>query len=204
MKYLQVIVFGLMLAVVADCSNTDNAAGNEQPQANQQEEGQVDNEQPVEQGEETDNPAEKEEPMTSEQAEQEEPMTSEQAEQVLVQYEQVFMETGKDYDDQFKIEGYSSMQDILDEYETIMTEAWAVGTADIHFEQREDGVYLKPTELPVFLETEQPFEVNQADENTVEVIQQQESDLRGNMQVTFTLVKQEEQWKLQSTHLERQ
>ncbi|MGF2615795.1 hypothetical protein FZC84_06905 [Rossellomorea vietnamensis] len=123
-------------------------------------------------------------------------MTKEKAEEVLKKYEETFMEV---IEKGPELEEYESKDEIIQQFSMIMTEGQAKSLADIYIKNSDGDLSVVATEAPIWLKYEQEYSVHESSEEEYRVVQNISSQLRGNLEVTYVLVKENGSWVVSKT-----
>lgn len=113
------------------------------------------------------------------------------AEVVLTEYEKAFKKVVSYVDDQQKQKEYSTKQELIEHFEHFMSSELAQSWADTYFEEKEDGLYVKATEGPIFLQEDEAFSFSKTD-GTAEVVQERKNQLMGHVEMKYMLSKQKD------------
>jgi hypothetical protein len=127
-------------------------------------------------------------------------MTKEKAAEVLRQYEETFMEV---IDKGPELNEYETRDEIIQQFSTIMTKEQAEDLADIYINDKDGKLSVVATEAPIWLKDEQDYNVEKISEGEYHVIQNNSSELRGNLEVTFDLVMEDDSWLVSKTKTEK-
>ncbi|MGD6965198.1 hypothetical protein ACQCVP_02060 [Rossellomorea vietnamensis] len=127
-------------------------------------------------------------------------MTKEKAAEVLRQYEEIFMEV---IDKGPELNEYESRDEIIQKFSTIMTKEQAEDLADIYINDKDGTLSVVATEAPIWLKYDQDYKVEKISEGEYHVIQSNSSELRGNLEVTFVLVMEDDSWLVSKTKTEK-
>ncbi|GAA0588283.1 hypothetical protein GCM10009001_00130 [Virgibacillus siamensis] len=84
-----------------------------------------------------------------------------------------------------KVVHYDSKETLLDEFENIATRKTASKYVDFYFKEKADGLYVIPTETPAWFQKNRNYDMIRKDENVVQVVQQNKSELYGAYTVVF-------------------
>jgi hypothetical protein len=118
-------------------------------------------------------------------------LTKEEAAEILSQYEDTFMvKTSSDG----TVENYSTKEELLSHFKTIMSEQLANSYLDDFFRMQDGELMMVATEPPVWLNPENEYQLNKQNDTTYHVVQSKSSELRGDREYTFELIFQDGQW----------
>lgn len=87
----------------------------------------------------------------------------------------------------YKVLHFNSKEELLTAFESVTTEVLAKPYVDFYYEEEEDGLYIVPTSTPPWFESENDYNVVQLDENTVKVIQFNETEFYGDYEIELEL-----------------
>jgi hypothetical protein len=146
----------------------------EQPEANEPEDNQQEEEQPVEQG----------------------GLSKAEASGLSASSRTLFDQQLKKFDANLKHTTFKKEDEFYAEFSSIMTKQLAKKRFGYIVEEKADGLYLVATELPIFLDTSQPYELEQTGEGTYKVTQNHRSDLHGVLTIVITISKVENKWMM--------
>ncbi|TYS16156.1 hypothetical protein FZC78_12465 [Rossellomorea vietnamensis] len=127
-------------------------------------------------------------------------MTKEKAAEVLRKYEETFMEV---IDKGPELNEYESRDEIIQKFSTIMTKEQAEDLADIYINDKDGTLSVVATEAPIWLKYDQDYKVEKISEGEYHIIQSNSSELRGNLEVTFVLVMEDDSWLVSKTKTEK-
>lgn len=98
----------------------------------------------------------------------------------------LFMEALKqETDDNYKVINYSSKDELITYLTNYVSEDIAAYYTDGLFEEKESSLYIIPTELPPWLEEEEPVNIKQLSDTSYRVYQKNSSDLYGIYEITL-------------------
>jgi hypothetical protein len=118
-------------------------------------------------------------------------MTKDKAAEVLSQYESTFMEV---INAGPALEEYESKEEIIQQFSTIMTSQHAESLAETYINDESEELSVVATETPIWLQEDQEYSWKKVSEKEYQVIQNIANQLRGNQEVTFTLIMEEDSW----------
>ncbi|WP_188453983.1 hypothetical protein [Virgibacillus oceani] len=100
-------------------------------------------------------------------------------------------------DNNFKVINYRTKKDLLDSFAEIASRDVAAKYVDFYFNEKQDGLYVVPTELPPWLNEENNYDMIQLEKNKVKVVQTNKSNFYGDYTVAieFTF---DSKWKITS------
>jgi len=90
---------------------------------------------------------------------------------------------------------FHSKEELYNEIEKIAFREAAIEYVDFYYTEKEEGLYLLPTELPPWFNKENNYDRIRTEEDTVKIIQQNTMDLYGEytIEITFTY---DTKWKI--------
>lgn len=98
----------------------------------------------------------------------------------------LFMESLKqDIDENYRVINYSSKEELISHLKNYVSEDIAEYYTNGLFEEKESSLYIIPTELPPWLEEEQPVDIKQLSDTSYRVYQKNTSDLYGTYEITL-------------------
>jgi hypothetical protein len=118
-------------------------------------------------------------------------MTKDKAAEVLSQYESTFMDV---INAGPELEEYESKEEIIQQFSTIMTSQHAESLAETYINDEREELSVVATETPIWLQEDQEYSWKKVSEKEYQVIQNIANQLRGNQEVTFTLIMEEDSW----------
>ncbi|GGJ99664.1 hypothetical protein GCM10007063_22500 [Lentibacillus kapialis] len=102
----------------------------------------------------------------------------------------------QEINDDNKVIRYDTKEELLNEFKKISSEEVAARYIDFYFNEKEDGLYIKPTETPPWFQENNDYDMIQQDDNTVVVNQKNTSQLYGTYIVEFEFTWVNNQWKI--------
>lgn len=96
--------------------------------------------------------------------------------------------------DQYKVKDYSNKADLIHDLSTVASKEVASDYVNGMFEERSGGLYIIPTELPPWVEADQPYELKRLSETSYHLIQHNKSDLYGEFSITLGFEKVNSHW----------
>jgi len=103
----------------------------------------------------------------------------------------------QDIDDHYQVKDYNSKEEIFNEFEKISTRDVAEPYVEFYFEEKEDGLYIVPTETPPWFNPDSDYDIITSNK-TVQVIQDNESDIDGKYTVKYEMTHGADGWKITS------
>jgi hypothetical protein len=125
-------------------------------------------------------------PVTAEESKNGEQTISEFNENIAKRNASLFMEALKqETDDNYKVLNYSTKNELITYLTNYVSEDIAAYYTDGLFEEKESSLYIIPTELPPWLEEEEPVNIKQLSDTSYRVYQKNSSDLYGIYEITL-------------------
>ncbi|MGM7701492.1 M15 family metallopeptidase [Pseudalkalibacillus sp. Hm43] len=103
---------------------------------------------------------------------------------------------------QQRVKAFSDKESLIQHLEAIVAKDVAEHYVDQYFEEKNDDLYLKKQDAPVWLNTDEEFEEKQQSETTYVVIQTTQNQLRGKYTLKITYQYTEDQWKISAREVE--
>lgn len=107
-------------------------------------------------------------------------------EQLLNKYEESFRYLVENNVDQ-KLTTYNTVDEIRDDFLKVMSLNQANQLIDDYIMEMDDGIYLVATIMPIFIDTNEPYELKKINDETYKIVQEHFSELRGHVTFIFTL-----------------
>ncbi|WP_112181699.1 MULTISPECIES: hypothetical protein [Paraliobacillus] len=102
----------------------------------------------------------------------------------------------QDVNQQYKVNGIETKAELIDKFTAITTAEIAEEYVSYYYEEKEDGLYIIPTETPPWFMESEAYEKESIEENKVKITQQNESDLYGAYTIEIELTYSEKGWKI--------
>lgn len=102
----------------------------------------------------------------------------------------------QDVDQQYKVNGIDTKVKLIDKFKDTTTAEIAAEYVSYYYVEKEDGLYIIPTETPPWLIESEPYQKESVGENKVKITQQNQSDLYGAYTIEIELTYNEENWKI--------
>lgn len=99
-----------------------------------------------------------------------------------------------DTDDDYRVKDFKSKEELINNLSEIMNKEVAKDYVDIFYREDTDGVYLVPTEGPLLLNFDLPYELNKKDDTTYYAVQENETVLHGKYKLTILFKYSNEKW----------
>ncbi len=215
-KLIYVSLACILLA--AGCSNTEDEEVTNDPSVNEDQEEQENNDDGQNaddksdqetNNEDTEKEDEDEEEKESDEGDKEgsdeeednPTLTKEQAEEVAIEAETSFKDIINSAEEESSImKGYETKEDIVNELQNVISQNLAKSLTDSFFVMRDDNLYLEAKGGPLWFEQGQSFTLKQQSEQEYIIVQEQNSEMTGNVVMHYTLTYNGEKWVL--GHLE--
>lgn len=123
-------------------------------------------------------------------------LEKESVEKVLTEYERAFQGVVHDTSDTLKQNQYTTKKELVEYFQQSMSEELSTSLVNMYFTEKKGELFVVATELPTFLEEDEPFTVTINADGSATVAQEHNNDFMGHVQVKFILVKQEDRWKI--------
>lgn len=94
----------------------------------------------------------------------------------------------------FQVENFDSKKEINKHLQEVASEDLATNITDTYYEEREGSLYLIPTELFPWMDSEEPYELNQVNKFEYQLVQANESDLYGSYTIEINFLYEENRW----------
>ncbi len=117
--------------------------------------------------------------------------------ETIVELTDKFMQTlVQEIDGDNKIIHYQTKEELIQAFEKITTKEVALPYVEYYYQEKQDGLYIVPTETPPWFQKENNYERTRLDGNIVEISQQNQTDLYGNYMINIQFKKINNQWKI--------
>ncbi|WP_273853229.1 hypothetical protein [Guptibacillus spartinae] len=97
-------------------------------------------------------------------------------------------------DANYKVEEFQSIEEVEQHLQEVASKELASQIADVYFEERDGALYLIPTEIFPWVNTDKPYELNQKNEFEYELTQSNESELYGAYTIKINYVYENNHW----------
>lgn len=97
-------------------------------------------------------------------------------------------------DANYKVKQFQSIEEIEQHLQKIASKELSSQIADVYFEEREGGLYLVPTELFPWVDTDKPYELDQISEFEYKLTQSNQSDLYGAYTIDIDFIYENNHW----------
>lgn len=126
-----------------------------------------------------------------------------QNEQLSLSHEKIvtltnrFMETlVQTSDEQYKVKQYDTKAELLDQFESFATREVAAEFVHFYYQEKADGLYILPTELPPWFVKDQSYQQEWLADNVCKITQHNQSDLYGEYVIEIEMTYQQGTWKI--------
>lgn len=82
---------------------------------------------------------------------------------------------------------YASLKQIEAEFESVMSPQWAKTLTAFYFYEEDGMIWLIATEAPVWLNQEEPYEIENTEQDTVRVVQESQNEMLGPIRLVLEL-----------------
>lgn len=131
-------------------------------------------------------------PEPDEQTEEIPELEEEEAEEVLQTYKEAFQNVIENAAEDREVTDFNSLEELQEEFLTIMSDDLAADMVDTYFEENEEGpIYIVTSEDPVWFDEEETYELKKTEDDVYEVEQEQTDNL---LIVTYSISWDEEKW----------
>lgn len=116
--------------------------------------------------------------------------------QKIVQLTNQFMDIlVQDIDHNNRVINYFTKEELLEQFEMIMSKEAAMPYVDFYYEEKVDGLYIIPTETPPWFNQANDYDMMPINENQIKVTQENNSELYGKyiIELIFTY---KDEWKI--------
>src|SRR5699024_2198800 len=83
----------------------------------------------------------------------------------------------QDIDSDNKVKRVDSKKALIQSFKHVADQETAKSFVDMYYEERDDGLYVIPTEKPAWIDEDQDIDVIQLEDNRVKALQHNQSDL---------------------------
>ncbi|MBM4761345.1 hypothetical protein [Bacillus sp. B15-48] len=129
-------------------------------------------------------------------------LTEDMARERLTGFKQDFLSLANEQNEQQEISSVQTKTEVKQYFRENLTVDYASRYTESNFTESEDGVYLIPRGGPVWLEEEEPFELEQITETEVKLIQEQKNALFGYVTLECSFQFQDGKWLLDNVEME--
>ena len=128
--------------------------------------------------------------------------TSEEIEEMTLTEEELVQKTEafinimmQDLDENYKVKGVSSKQELIEQYNDVVTQEALSPYLDFYFDEHNEGLYVVPTELPPWFMPDRPYEKTQLDNGNIVVEQENKLELYGRYRIRIEF-SYEDDWQI--------
>jgi hypothetical protein len=115
------------------------------------------------------------------------------AEQLMNEYKKRFNRL-IDTDENLKVQGFQTKEEAAQYLAEIMSTELAQLTVDAFFEEDDGSLYVIPRDGPIWLDEEEPYDLEQLTKNKYYLSQEHRGGLRGDLTFIVIFQKQEDHW----------
>ncbi len=124
-------------------------------------------------------------------------LTKDKAKQVAVQAKTSFDEIINSTEgNSSKMKGYGTKEDVVNELKDVMSQSLAQGLTDAYFAERDGALYLQPQGGPLWFNQDGSFKLKHPSEKEYVIVQEQSSELSGNVTMHYIIKYDGENWVL--------
>ena len=100
----------------------------------------------------------------------------------------------QDTNQSFQVKNFNTKEEINNHLQEVASEDLATNIIDTYYEEREGSLYLIPTELFPWMNSEEPYELNQVNKFEYQLVQSNESDLYGAYTIEINFLYENNHW----------
>ncbi len=104
----------------------------------------------------------------------------------------------QDTNQNFQVENFNTKAEINKHLQEVASEDLATNIIDTYYEEREGSLYLIPTELFPWMNSEKPYELNQVNKFEYQLLQETESDLYGTYTIEINFLYENNHWIIEN------
>jgi hypothetical protein len=97
-------------------------------------------------------------------------------------------------DDEYRVKGFNQKKDLIAAFDEIATENAVKEFVDFFYQEKNNKLYIVPTELPPWFKKNQSFEVTEVDKNKILISQSNETELYGKYKVNIFFQRKGGDW----------
>lgn len=122
----------------------------------------------------------------------------------IIELTKVFMEQlVQETDDDYKVVHFDTKEGLFESFDHIATREVTAEYIDFYYEEADDGLYIIPTETPPWFIEENDYDMIQLNEDQVEMIQVNQTDLYGQYKITYEFTFDHQKgWKITKINYE--
>ncbi|MBB5174237.1 hypothetical protein [Texcoconibacillus texcoconensis] len=114
--------------------------------------------------------------------------------QVLDEYESIFMDIVDRAGEDGKVASFESKDDLLSHFTTVMSEDLAKSHVDMYFQEDGDELYILAMDAPIWLNEEEPYDVEEVSTEEYHVIQEHDNEMFGHVNIIYVLTFDGDNW----------
>ncbi len=103
----------------------------------------------------------------------------------------------QDVDDNYKVVEFNTKQQLIKAFEPYVQKEVVEPYIDFYYQEKEDGLYIVPTETPAWFEKDVEYQKESAD-GKVKITQTNENALHGKYTIVITFEKSDDAWKIEN------
>ncbi|WP_221566487.1 hypothetical protein [Alkalihalobacillus sp. TS-13] len=105
-------------------------------------------------------------------------------------------------DENYKVEDFKTKQELIEYLTMYVTEDVATYYVDGLYEEKQDGLYIIPTELPPWIVKGEPTNLTKVDDEHFRLEQKNSSDLYGDYLIELSFKKEKDNWIIESVDVQ--
>uniref|UniRef100_UPI00058DB535 hypothetical protein n=1 Tax=Alkalibacillus haloalkaliphilus TaxID=94136 RepID=UPI00058DB535 len=117
-------------------------------------------------------------------------------EDIITEFENAY-ERLVEKDDEQRLVNFNTVEDIRDDFSNMMSDEIIDYYLDTYVQEEDDGLYIIPTGMEVFIDLEQDYEINKVSDNEYHVIQEVDYEFTDHIELTYIIEYQDENWIVQ-------
>ncbi|MDQ0352139.1 hypothetical protein J2R98_001973 [Alkalibacillus filiformis] len=128
--------------------------------------------------------------------EEDEQISEPNIEDIITEFENAYdrlVET----DDEQRLVNFNTVEDIRNDFSSIMSDEIIDYYLETYVQEEDDGLYIIPTGMEVFIELDRDYEVNEVSETEYHVIQEVDYEFTDHIELTYIIEYQDENWIVQ-------
>ncbi len=132
-------------------------------------------------------------------------------ERITLAHQQIISQTNEfmqiliqDVDTNYKVKNIKTKAELVSNLATITTEKIATRYVDFYYQEKEDGLYIVPTETPPWFVEEQSYQKEWITDNVCKITQYNQSDLYGDYVIEIEMIYEAGQWKITTINHNKQ
>ncbi|CQR48200.1 hypothetical protein BN1058_02552 [Paraliobacillus sp. PM-2] len=117
--------------------------------------------------------------------------------QQIIETTNRFMETlVQDVDTQYKVKKMQTKEELIRAFDYLATRDVVKTYVDYYYREKEDGLYIVPTETPPWFVENEPYQKKWIKDNICLITQHNQSDLYGDYVINIEMTYKQEKWKI--------